>query len=150
MENNYAEEVKYRIINSYFSLFLVISFLAVMQKPLSIVENIFTCLVVTAININASWVIEEELKFVKTTDGAIKYAAFLLKGSIIIMNLVIQVNTLRGSNSISKAFLIILAFLLEKLPRHITFLSLLWDPANSMLFGFILRRSLVDTYTVTD
>lgn len=90
--------------------FLISSLFVVMQKKLSIVENTFVFLIILVISINFNWIIAEELKFIKMTNEAVNYAAFILNRSIIIpMILVVQLNLIIDSNSKAKSFFISIA-----------------------------------------
>ena len=55
-----------------------------MRKSLSVVENTFVYLLVLIININATWIINEELKLVNVTEETAPYIGFLLERSLII------------------------------------------------------------------
>ncbi|MDT3765702.1 hypothetical protein [Priestia filamentosa] len=72
-----------------FSFFVFLSFLSItlfvtMRKSLSIVENTFVYLLVLIININATWIINEELKLIVVTEETASYVGFLLERSLII------------------------------------------------------------------
>lgn len=72
-----------------FSFFVFLSFLSItlfvtMRKSLSIVENTFVYLLVLIININATWIINEELKLIDVTEETASYVGFLLERSLII------------------------------------------------------------------
>ncbi|MBG9810437.1 hypothetical protein [Priestia endophytica] len=67
-----------------FLSFLVITLFVTMRKSLSVVENTFVYLLVLIININATWIINEELKLVDVTEKTAPYVGFLLERSLII------------------------------------------------------------------
>lgn len=67
-----------------FLSFLVITLFVTMRKSLSIVENTFIYLLVLIINVNATWIINEELKLVDVTEETAPYIGFLLERSLII------------------------------------------------------------------
>ncbi|AKO91029.1 hypothetical protein BEH_02170 [Priestia filamentosa] len=72
-----------------FSFFVFLSFLSItlfvtMRKSLSIVENTFVYLLVLIININATWIINEEFKLIVVTEETASYVGFLLERSLII------------------------------------------------------------------
>jgi hypothetical protein len=95
-----------------FSIFFLVAFLisatfVVMKKELSIVENTFVYMVILAISINASWIVDEELKLINVSEDSVKYAVFLLIRSVITpMILVVQLNMLQRFNTRVQTFLV--------------------------------------------
>ncbi|MFB4166075.1 hypothetical protein ACE1TI_20350 [Alteribacillus sp. JSM 102045] len=97
----------------FLASWLVISLFLVMKKKLSIIENTFVFMVILVININWSWIIEEELNLIQLTEEGMDFTAFLLFRSIIIpmiLNLIHLSNTLLVS-IVSLIILLFLAFL---------------------------------------
>ncbi|MCY8234630.1 hypothetical protein [Priestia endophytica] len=68
-----------------FLSFLVITLFVTMRKSLSIVENTFIYLLVLIINVNATWIINEEFKLINVTEETAPYIGFLLERSLIIL-----------------------------------------------------------------
>lgn len=93
----------------FFVAWLVSVIFAVIQKKISLLENTFIILIILIINVNWSWIIFEEFKFIKITNEPINYTAFLLHRSITIpLILVTQLNFLLHSKSRVKSLLTIL------------------------------------------
>ncbi|GAA0315455.1 hypothetical protein GCM10008967_02520 [Bacillus carboniphilus] len=67
----------------FFISWIVIAVFAVMPKQLKMTETSFVYLVILIVSINMSWIVAEELKFIKITDKGIDYTAYLLNRSII-------------------------------------------------------------------
>ncbi len=95
-----------------FISFLTISLFYMQHKVLSVVENTFLFLIVLIININAAWIINEELNLIHTPATPIHYTAFILDRSLIFpMLFVIQFNLLYRYSAIKRWFGITLLFL---------------------------------------
>ncbi|WP_210610501.1 hypothetical protein [Priestia flexa] len=95
-----------------FISFLTISLFYMQHKVLSVVENTFLFLIVLIININAAWIINEELNLINTPATPIPYTAFILDRSLIFpMLFVIQFNLLYRYSAIKRWFGITLLFL---------------------------------------
>jgi hypothetical protein len=95
-------------INLGFALFFLLTYLIsslfiVMKKKLNIFENTFIFLLILVININFSWILFEELRFVTVAEETLSYIAFLLNRSLIIpMILVVYVNLFHTFKSTSR------------------------------------------------
>lgn len=75
-----------------------------MDKSLSIAENAFVYLVILTIDINISWIIEEELKLVELTKNGLSYAGYILCRSIVVpMIFVIMFNAVYNAKSTAMA-----------------------------------------------
>ncbi|MYL69274.1 hypothetical protein GLW00_00335 [Halobacillus litoralis] len=87
----------------FVSAWLIISIFAIIPKRLTIIENSFIFLATSVISINWTWIINEELKYVKITEDPANYAGFLIFRSIIIPTLLmVQLNLYDHSSSAMK------------------------------------------------
>ncbi|WP_406945226.1 hypothetical protein ACJA3J_21465 [Halobacillus sp. SY10] len=92
---------------------LIISVFTIIPKRLTLIENTFIFLTTSVININWTWIINEELKYVKITEDPSNYAGFLIFRSIIIPTLLmVQLNLYNPSSSPVKKALILIASVL--------------------------------------
>ncbi|WP_207952264.1 hypothetical protein [Paenibacillus turpanensis] len=77
-----------------------------MKKSLTFLENTIVYLVILIISVNWSWIIYEQLKFVKLTRDPLPYTAFLINRSIAIpLIIVITLNFVMAENSRKKTML---------------------------------------------
>lgn len=78
-----------------------------MPKSLSFMENSIVFLLTLIISMNWSWIIYQELKFIKLSSEAIDYTSFLINRSIAIpCIIVITVNLIKLSDSLSRSILV--------------------------------------------
>lgn len=92
---------------------LIISVFTIIPKRLTLIENTFIFLTTSVISINWTWIINEELKYVKITEDPSNYASFLIFRSIIIPTLLmVQMNLYNSSSSPVKKALILIASVL--------------------------------------
>lgn len=98
-----------------FAFFFLISYLItylflVMKKKLSIIENTFVFLLILMLNINATWILFEELNLISVTEEAMEYFGFLLNRSIIFpMIIVVYLNIVKRSHKKTHTILITIA-----------------------------------------
>ncbi|MBX0358295.1 hypothetical protein [Halobacillus sp. Nhm2S1] len=92
---------------------LIVSIFTIIPKRLTIIENSFIFLTTSVISINWTWIINEELKYVKITEDPTNYAGFLFFRSVIIPTLLmVQLNIYSASSSTMKKGLVIAASVL--------------------------------------
>ncbi|WP_394219067.1 hypothetical protein [Halobacillus trueperi] len=89
---------------------LIISIFIIMPKRLTLIENTFIFLTTSVISINWTWIINEELKYVKITEDPANYAGFLIFRSLILPTLLmVHVNLYNASSSVMKRGLVFTA-----------------------------------------
>lgn len=96
----------------FVSAWLITSLFTILPKRLNLIENTFLFLTISVININWTWIINEELKYVKITDDSVNYAGFLILRSIIIPTLLmIAVNlyTRFSPSAMKKVWIIVVS-----------------------------------------
>ncbi|WP_456276353.1 hypothetical protein [Bacillus sp. AK128] len=94
----------------FFISWLVISLFGVMKKETNLIENTFIFLLILVININFSWIINDEWGLISNTKKAFPYIAFLLNRSIIIPLLIlIQLNVLLMAKKLVKRIIILIS-----------------------------------------
>ncbi|QYR21509.1 hypothetical protein KZ483_00030 [Paenibacillus sp. sptzw28] len=82
-----------------------------MRKSLSTSENTFIFLLVLIISINVSWIITQELKYVRLSNNGLNYTGYLLNRSVLIPALyVVLFNLIYKSKSIAAALLFAFVF----------------------------------------
>ncbi|WLR48533.1 hypothetical protein LC065_04890 [Halobacillus litoralis] len=94
----------------FVSAWLIVSIFTIIPKRLTLIENTFIFLTTSVISINWTWIINEELKYVKITEDPANYAGFLFFRSVIIPTLLmVQLNLYSASSSTIKKGLVIAA-----------------------------------------
>ncbi|UGB28743.1 hypothetical protein [Metabacillus sp. B2-18] len=93
----------------YFFVSWLITFIfVIMPKKLSFMQNSFVFLLILMISINWSWIIYEELKFIKLSTEVMDYTAFIINRSIVIpLTIVITMNLLKISKSFRRSIVVL-------------------------------------------
>ncbi|MBT2698423.1 hypothetical protein J7E79_13480 [Bacillus sp. ISL-40] len=130
----------------FFAAWLILAVFSVIERKLPLLENTFIYLVMLIININWTWIIYEELKFIERTNEPISYTAFILYRSIIIpMILVTQLNLFYSSKNIMKSSMVVLGsiatwLLLSILSRHFNISNYSrWNMGYDILYILVLH-----------
>ncbi|MBT2724357.1 hypothetical protein [Bacillus sp. ISL-46] len=113
----------------FFLSWLIIAIFSVIERKLPLLENTFIYLVILIINVNWTWIIYEEFKFIERTNDPINYAAFMLYRSIIIpMIIVTQLNLFYSAKNVMKSSVVVLGSIVAWLV--ISILSRYFDMSN--------------------
>jgi hypothetical protein len=97
----------------FFLSWLVISIFTVINKELDIVKSTFIFFIILVININFSWIINDELKLITIQEKWLPYTAYLFNRNIIIPIIVLlHLNLFIRNRSYTKKAIILLSSVL--------------------------------------
>lgn len=99
------------VLALYFFVSWVVSIIFLkMPKSLSFMQNSFVFLVILIISMNWSWIIYQELTFIRLSSDAINFTSFLINRSIAVPCIIaITVNLIHLSKSLVQSLLFTLA-----------------------------------------